>query len=89
VITGPGDKKATEHVRGRLRASHADREQAVEALKDAFAQGRLDKNELDGRLGQAFASRSGRYTSPRASCGWERRSPVTTELAGHSSTWPS
>jgi hypothetical protein len=58
VITGPGDKKATGHVRGRLRASHADREQAVEALKDAFAQGRLDKDELDGRLGQAFASRT-------------------------------
>lgn len=58
MITGPGDKKATGHVRGSLRASYADREQAVEALKDAFAQGRLDKDELDGRLGQAFASRT-------------------------------
>ena len=58
MITGPGDKKATGHVRGRLRASHADREQAVEALKDAFAQGRLDTDERDGGLGLAFASRT-------------------------------
>ena len=43
---------------GRLRASHADREQAVEALKDAFAQGRLTGDELDSRTGQAFASRT-------------------------------
>ena len=30
----------------RLRSSHAGREQAIEVLKDAFAQGRLDKDEL-------------------------------------------
>jgi Domain of unknown function (DUF1707) len=43
---------------GRLRASHADREQAVELLKAAFVQGRLDKHEFDARVGQAFASRT-------------------------------
>jgi hypothetical protein len=43
---------------GRLRASHADREQAIEVLKAAFVQGRLDKHELDARVGQAFASRT-------------------------------
>jgi Domain of unknown function (DUF1707) len=43
---------------GRLRASHADREQAIEVLKAAFVQGRLDKHEFDARVGQAFASRT-------------------------------
>jgi len=44
--------------RGRLRASHADRERVVEVLKDAFVQGRLNKGELDARVGRAFASRT-------------------------------
>lgn len=44
--------------RGHLRAAHADREHAIEVLKTAFAQGRLDKDELDARVGQAFASRT-------------------------------
>jgi hypothetical protein len=43
---------------GRLRASHADRDQAIEALKDAFAQGRLTGDELDSRVGQALASQT-------------------------------
>ena len=43
---------------GRVRASHADREQAIEVLKAAFVQGRLDKHEFDARVGQAFASRT-------------------------------
>jgi len=30
----------------------------VEVLKDAFVQGRLNKGELDARVGQAFASRT-------------------------------
>jgi hypothetical protein len=44
--------------RGRLRASHADREQVIEALKVAFVQDRLTKDEFDARVGQAFASRT-------------------------------
>ena len=55
----PGDHTAAAaRGRGRLRASHADREQAIEVLKDAFAQGRLTGDELDSRVGQAFASRT-------------------------------
>ena len=55
----PGDHKAAAAGgRGRLRASHADREQAIEALKDAFAQGRLTGDELDSRVGQAFVSQT-------------------------------
>jgi Domain of unknown function (DUF1707) len=59
VITGPGDHRAAgAGGRGRLRASHADRERAIEVLKAAFVQGRLDKDELDARVGRAFASRT-------------------------------
>ncbi len=43
---------------GHLRASDADREQAVEVLKTAFAEGRLTKAELLGRAGQALTSRT-------------------------------
>ncbi len=55
----PGDHKAAAaRGRGRVRASHADREQAIEALKNAFAQGRLTGDELDSRVGQAFVSQT-------------------------------
>jgi Domain of unknown function (DUF1707) len=55
----PGDHKAAPAgPRGRLRASHADREQVIEALKDAFVQGRLTGDELDSRVGQALASQT-------------------------------
>jgi hypothetical protein len=50
-MTGPGDD-------GRLRAGHADREQAVKVLKSAFVQGRLTKAEFDLRISQALASRT-------------------------------
>jgi Domain of unknown function (DUF1707) len=43
---------------GRMRASHADREQAIEVLKGAFVQGRLDKHEFDARVGRVFTSRT-------------------------------
>ena len=43
---------------GRMRASHADREQVIDALKTAFAQGRLTKDELDAQTGQALTART-------------------------------
>jgi len=43
---------------GRLRAAHADRDQAIDVLKAAFVQGRLTKDEFDLRVGQVFASRT-------------------------------
>jgi hypothetical protein len=43
---------------GHLRASHADREQAIGALKAAFVQGMLSKDEFDLRVGQTLASRT-------------------------------
>ena len=56
----PGDEIAAAEGRGRgeLRASHADREQVVSTLKAAFVQGMLAKDELDQRVGHAFASRT-------------------------------
>lgn len=56
-MTGPSAEKAAAG-HGQLRASHADREQAIDVLKAAFVQGRLDKDEFDARVGQAFASRT-------------------------------
>ena len=44
--------------RSRLRASHADREHAIDILKAAFVHGRVTKDEFDARVGQAFASRT-------------------------------
>jgi uncharacterized protein DUF1707 len=43
---------------GRLRASDADRERVIDALKDAFAQGRLTRTELARRAGQALESKT-------------------------------
>ena len=43
---------------GRLRASDANREQVIDTLTAAFAQGRLTKEELDLRAGQTFAART-------------------------------
>jgi Domain of unknown function (DUF1707)/Domain of unknown function (DUF4190) len=41
-----------------LRASSADRDRAVDVLKAGYAEGRLTKQEYDGRAGQAFAART-------------------------------
>jgi Domain of unknown function (DUF1707) len=45
---------------GRLRASDADREQAISVLKAAFAQGRLTKGEFDARVGTRSPRRPAR-----------------------------
>jgi Flp pilus assembly protein TadB len=50
-----GDEKIT---RARMRASHADRDQAINRLKAAFVQGRLTKDELVTRAAQAFSART-------------------------------
>jgi len=59
VMAGPGGEIAAgAGGRGHLRASHADREQVIGMLKAAFVQGRLAKDELEVRVGQALASRT-------------------------------
>ncbi len=59
MVTGPGDEMAAGMAgRGRLRASHADREQVIGTLKTAFVQGRLTEDEFDARVGQVYTSRT-------------------------------
>jgi hypothetical protein len=79
-MAGPGDQKAAAAAgRGHLRASHADREQMIDALKVAFVQGRLTKAEFDapaappgaeqrsqvGRIGADYARHSCRRFGDR------------------------
>ena len=56
MAIGPADGRAARP--GRMRASHADREQVISALKTAFVQGRLAQEELDTRVGQALVART-------------------------------
>jgi DUF1707 SHOCT-like domain len=56
VATWPGDQTAAGH--GRLRASHADRDRAIDTLKAAFVQGRLAKDEFDERVSHTLAART-------------------------------
>jgi len=56
VATGPWDRHATAI--GRLRASDADRDRAVDALKAAYVQGLLTTDELAARTSQALAART-------------------------------
>lgn len=53
-----GREDGTAGELGRLRTSRAEREQAADVLNAAFIQGRLTKDELDLRVGRAFASRT-------------------------------
>lgn len=43
---------------GHFLVSRGDREQVIELLKTAFVDDRLTREELDGRVGQALASRT-------------------------------
>jgi hypothetical protein len=59
VMAGPGDEMAADTAgRGHLRASHADREQVIGALKTAFVEGRLTEDEFDARVDQVYGSRT-------------------------------
>ncbi len=43
---------------GRMRAADTDRDRVVESLKVAYSEGRLSKDEYDGRLEQALSART-------------------------------
>jgi len=64
VTTGPEDHRPEDHGRaaaarrGQLRASQADREDAIDTLKAAYVAGRLSEDEFEARVGQAFAART-------------------------------
>ena len=59
-MAGPGDEVAAAESRSRggLRASDADREQVIAALKAAFVQGRLTEDELCARVDRVYASQT-------------------------------
>jgi Domain of unknown function (DUF1707) len=87
VSTDRGDGKAADaRGHGHIRASNADREQVIDALKAAFIQGRLAKDELELRVGQTLVSRT--YAELAALTGdlppWEvaARPPRTRARAG-------
>jgi hypothetical protein len=44
--------------RGKMRAADADRDGVVECLSIAYSEGRLSKDEVDGRLGNALSART-------------------------------
>ena len=52
----PVDQVAASAGVSRMIAPQADREQVLDALKAAFVQGRLTKDEFDQRVGQVLAS---------------------------------
>jgi len=57
VTTGPEERRtAAASGRVHLRASQADREGVIDALKAAYVAGRLTEDEFEGRVGQAFAA---------------------------------
>ena len=59
-MAGPGDEIAAGEGRGHggLRTSDAEREQVIGALKAAFVQGRLTRDELGARTDRVYASRT-------------------------------
>ena len=57
-MAGAGDELARPPDSGRLRASHADREEVVGILQAAFVQGLLDHDEFGLRVGHALESRT-------------------------------
>jgi hypothetical protein len=56
AMTGPTGPAAAGG--DRIRASHAERDQVVETLKNAFVDGQLTKDEFDERAGQALTART-------------------------------
>ena len=57
-MAGLENEMAAESGRGRLRASHADRERVVGTLKAAYVHGLVTKDEFDARVSQTFAART-------------------------------
>ena len=57
-MAGPENEMTADGGRGRLRASHADREHVVGTLKAAYVHGLVTKDEFDARVSRTFASRT-------------------------------
>ena len=84
--------------RSNLRASDGDREQIAERLRKAAAEGRLLSEELEQRIGAAFAARTygeldalvddlpdDRLVAPRSrSISWKRSGRQLTHMCSRS-----
>lgn len=57
MITQPGDGTDASRY-ARVRVSDADRERAINVLKEAFAEGRLTREEHSERVERAYGSRT-------------------------------
>ncbi len=57
MVTGPGHEMEPPS-QGHLRSSYADRERAIDVLKAAFAEGRLDQDEYNERVSHVYSSRT-------------------------------
>jgi hypothetical protein len=79
---------------GDLRASDAEREAVAERLREAAAEGRLDPEELDERLGRAYGARTRAELEgltadlPPTPAGPSRRAPTTPEPGPGSDVLP-
>ncbi|MFE7558444.1 DUF1707 domain-containing protein [Kitasatospora sp. NPDC057500] len=58
MTTPPPELPPRPDPSGGLRASHGEREAVVERLRDAAAEGRIDLDELDERVGLALTART-------------------------------
>lgn len=54
----PSARPARTRTHSAMRAASADRERTVDVLKAAFAEGRLNPEEYDQRMGAAYESRT-------------------------------
>ena len=81
-MTGPQDPAADGD---RPMADRADREQVIEALKDALVQGRLTRDQLSARAGRALAALTTDIPAeagPGAPACPARRRPLARAAAG-------
>jgi hypothetical protein len=86
-MTGPDEGGLAG--RGHMRAAQADREQAITVLKAAYAQGRLTKDELQARAGQAFASRTyAELAALTADLPAESPAAASPAATGSDAVWP-
>ena len=58
MAIGPWDPLSAAAASGRMRASDADRDRVVDALKAAYVYGLLTREELAAQTGQALAART-------------------------------
>jgi hypothetical protein len=76
-MTGPEQSSAPVSPADTARAADADREAVAEKLRIAAGEGRIDLEELDDRLGQAYSART--YGQLRA---------LVADLPGHPASMP-